>query len=334
MSPYLLFGFFMAGLLSAFIPPEYVQKHLGGRGMKQVLKASLFGIPIPLCSCGVIPVITSLRKSGAGKGAVVSFLISTPQTGVDSFLATWSLLGPVFAFFRPIAAFISGVAGGVLIDIFCTEKDVPEKKDGEAFGCPIECCHEQITTGKGIQAEPQKKIWNRIQQIFKYGFVTLLGDIAIPLLAGIIIAALISMFLPDNWMLKVGSGFSGMILMMLFGIPLYVCATASVPIAAALMAKGVSAGAVFVFLMTGPATNAAAIAVLNKLLGKKTVILYLFSVILTAFFMGFIFNSLPIVSKNLNFVHSHHNMTLTLLGHTSAVLFSILILNSLRNRIK
>jgi uncharacterized membrane protein YraQ (UPF0718 family) len=130
MAPYLLFGFLVAGILSVYISQKFVERHLGGRGFWAVLKASLFGIPLPLCSCGVIPVAASLRKQGAGKGAVTSFLISTPQTGVDSILVTLSLLGPVYAIFRPVASFIKGVIGGMAVSIFDPEdKPAPAPSD-------------------------------------------------------------------------------------------------------------------------------------------------------------------------------------------------------------
>lgn len=262
MAPYLLFGFFMAGLLSVLVSQRLVEKHLGGRGLWPLLKASLFGIPLPLCSCSVIPVSMSLRKHGASKGATVSFLLSTPQTGVDSILVTLSLLGPVFAVFRPFAALATGLVGGTLVDVFGhaggAESKPPEK-------CTDECCSGEKT--------------NKVVKGLKYGFITLPRDIGKAMLIGLIVAAFISALVPANFFAdKLGTGVFAMVVMMLLGIPVYVCATASVPVAAALIMKGLTPGAALVFLMTGPATNAASFVTIWKVLGRSTAIIYIAAV--------------------------------------------------------
>jgi uncharacterized membrane protein YraQ (UPF0718 family) len=259
MSPYLLFGFLMAGILSVVIRQEIVERHLGGRGLPQVIKASLFGVPLPLCSCGVIPVAASLRRHGAGSGAVTSFLISTPQTGIDSIMVTLSLLGPVFAVFRPLVSFVSGIFGGSLVTYFGDEGD----SGAHAVRCAGDC------SAAGERS-------NAITRILRYGFVTLPRDINRALIIGIVIAGAISALVPDDFFATVlGGGIVTMLVMMAVGIPVYVCATASVPVAAALIAKGISPGAALVFLMTGPATNAATIAMVWKVLGRRTAVIYL-----------------------------------------------------------
>lgn len=269
MSPYLLLGFAVAGVLSVFISPNFVRKHLGGRGWRQILKASLVGVPMPLCSCSVIPVAASLGKYGAGRGSVISFLIATPQIGVDSVIVTSGMLGPVFALFRVVAAFVSGILGGV-------STEWVHKKDEE----PIKV--EDLNNLNGSSS-----IVSKLFRAVKYGFYTLPRDLGWPLLAGLFVAALISAFLPPDVFGKyVGSGILAMLIMMALGIPVYVCATASVPIAVAMLAKGVSAGAVLVFLMTGPATNAASIAMVWKMFGKKAMAAYLSSVAFTALLAG------------------------------------------------
>jgi uncharacterized protein len=261
MSPYLLFGFFVAGLLSVFISQKLVERHLGGNGIMPILKASAFGVPLPLCSCGVIPVSMSLHKHGASKGATVSFLLSTPQTGVDSIFVTLSLLGPVFAIFRPLAALITGLVGGILVNLVEHNKDIiPPTK------CSDECCD---STKKN----------EKFTRVFKYGFVTLPRDIGREMLVGLVIAAVISAVVPDGFFAeKLGTGFMAMVIMMLLGIPVYVCATASVPVAAAMILKGLTPGAALVFLMTGPATNAASFVIIWKTLGSRTAIVYLVTV--------------------------------------------------------
>jgi len=261
MSPYLLFGFFVAGLLSVFISAQLVERHLGGNGIWPLLKASAFGVPLPLCSCGVIPVSMSLRKHGASKGATISFLLSTPQTGVDSILVTLSLLGPVYAIFRPVAALITGMIGGGLVQL-----SDPQPADAIQPECTDACCNE-------------KKQKSKIVRVLEHGFITLPADIGKAMFAGLIIAAVISAVVPDDFFAPfLGGGILAMVIMMALGIPVYVCATASVPVAAALIAKGVSPGVAMVFLMTGPATNAAAFMTIWSVLGKKTAITYIITV--------------------------------------------------------
>jgi uncharacterized membrane protein YraQ (UPF0718 family) len=263
MSPYLLFGFFVAGVLSVLVSQNLVERHLGGRGIWPVLKASLFGVPLPLCSCSVIPVSMSLHKHGASKGSTIAFLLSTPQTGVDSIFVTLSLLGPVFAIFRPIAAFVTGLIGGILVNMFgqglpTEEQTVPK--------CSDDCCRGG-------------KVGTRIVNGLKHGFVTLPRDIGKPMLVGLVVAAGITALAPEGYFAdKLGTGILAMVVMMLVGIPIYVCATASVPIAAALILKGLTPGAAFVFLVTGPATNAASFITIWKVLGRQTAIIYLATV--------------------------------------------------------
>ncbi|MFA4948856.1 MAG: SO_0444 family Cu/Zn efflux transporter [Candidatus Krumholzibacteriia bacterium] len=291
MSPFLLFGFLVAGLLSVLVKPETVERHLGGRGFWQVFKAAIFGVPLPLCSCGVIPVAASLRRHGASAAATTSFLISTPQTGVDSIMVTLSLLGPVFAIFRPVVAFLSGILGGVLVDIFGYEKDAPLD---EHPACTAECCSGVENHGGGLV------------RAVKYGFIALPRDIHKALIVGILIAGAISAAVPDDFFAGVlGGGILSMLVMMAVGIPVYVCATASVPIAAALMMKGISPGAALVFLMTGPATNAATITTVWKIMGKRIAGIYLFTVAASALAAGLILDAIFRGSGSHSMAHAH-----------------------------
>ena len=274
MAPYLLFGFLMAGLLSVLVPPRLVEEHLGGRGPWPVVKAAAFGVPLPLCSCGVIPVAASLRRHGATRGATTAFLLSTPQTGVDSIAVTYSLLGGVFAVFRPIAALVTGVVGGWLVEWL----DPARKENGEEHGpaCEDECC------APGEKRHP-------LVRIFQYGFVTLPRDIGKSLLVGLVVAGLIAAAVPKDYFSQyLGPGPLQMIVMMLIGIPIYVCATASVPIASALIAAGISPGAALCFLVTGPATNAATITTIWKVMGRRTTLIYLATVAGGALASGFL----------------------------------------------
>ena len=303
MSVYLLFGFFVAGIISIFISQEIVEKHLGSKGLLSVLKASLFGVPLPLCSCGVIPVSVSLHKHGASKGSTIAFLLSTPQIGVDSILVTLSLLGPVFAIFRPVVAFITGVIGGSLVDVF-------GEKSNENLPKPPKC-QEACCCMHG------KKMTSKFSAGMKLAFGTLPRDIGKPMLAGLVIAALISTLVPDDFFVeKLGTGIFAMIVMMFIGIPMYVCSTASVPIAAALMMKGLTPGAAMVFLMTGPATNAASLVTIWKSLGSRTAIIYMLTVAGCALLAGI----------TLDYIYSGFN-SMDMAGSSPGLLLSGIVKN-------
>lgn len=303
MSPYLLLGFFFAGLLKVFLPQKFIDKQLGGANLKSVLYASLIGVPMPLCSCGVIPTGVSFYKNGAGKGSTVSFLISTPQTGVDSILATYALLGLPFAIIRPVVALITGVFGGQIAnwwtrqELRVVDKAVERTEDScgcsnSASNCSSDvansccgdnCCDKEVPTTCVAK-------W---KMVFKYGFVDFLQDIAKWLMIGIILAVLISILIPDDFFVQfIGNAYLEMLVILLVAIPLYVCATGSIPIVAMLMLKGLSPGAALVFLMAGPATNMATITVLRKTMGQKALWAYLSSIVLGAVFFGSLINYL------------------------------------------
>lgn len=275
MAPYLLFGFLAAGVLGAWISPALVSRHLGGAGIWPVVKAAAFGIPLPLCSCGVIPVGASLRRQGATQAATTAFLIATPQDGVDSILVTFSLLGPIFAIFRPIAALVSALAGGAVVALTTpaeTPADIPAEAPAETPAGASRCCRPAASAAPGRRG-------NKLYRALVYGFGDMPRDIGKALLVGLAIAAVISAAVPKDFFAPyLGGGIGAMLVMMLLAIPIYVCATASVPVAAALIGAGVSPGAALVFLMAGPATNAATIATVWKVMGKRTAVIYLAAV--------------------------------------------------------
>lgn len=276
MAPYLLFGFVVAGLLSVCISPAWVERHLGGRGPGPVWKASLFGVPLPLCSCGVVPVAASIHRHGASRAATTAFLLSTPQTGVDSIAVTLPLLGPVFAIFRPIAALLTGLLGGALVQLFDRSGRADSASQSKPPACAEACCSE---TG------PR----NVVLRSLHYGFMTLPRDIGTALLLGVVIAGALVVLVPeDQLQTYVGSGVLSILLMMALGVPVYVCATASVPIAAGLIHAGASPGAALAFLIAGPATNAAAFTMIWKLLGRRTAVLYLITVAVSAVVCGLV----------------------------------------------
>ena len=277
MSPYLLLGFFVAGVMHAFIPGMVYNRYLGGKGFKSVFYGALFGIPLPLCSCGVLPTAMSLRKQGASKGATASFLISTPETGVDSIIATYSVLGLPFAVIRPVAAFCNAIMGGWLINKF-GDKDEVVPVDASAKTC---CCHhkQEETHHEGFL--------RKMREALRFGFVEMIEDIGKWLVIGLVIAGLITVFVPDEFFaLFRGNTQLSMLLVLCIAIPMYICATGSIPIAVALMMKGLTPGAALVLLMAGPACNMASILVINKTLGRKSLVLYLVSIITMAILWG------------------------------------------------
>lgn len=274
MSPYLLLGFLLAGLMHAFIPGGFYAKYLSKNGFRSVLNAALLGIPLPLCSCGVIPTAMSLRKEGASKGAVVSFLIATPQTGVDSILATYGLMGLPFAVIRPIAALVTALFGGATIkgeELNCA--------DSTATSCS---CDDH-------EAHAPQTFWQKIVEALRFGFVEMMQDIGKWLIVGLIVAAFITIAIPTEWFAVFHeSTWASMLLVLCIAIPMYVCATGSIPIAVALMMKGLTPGAALVLLMAGPACNAASILVVRKVLGTRTLIAYLASIIVGSIVFGYI----------------------------------------------
>ncbi len=279
-APYLLVGFLVAGLLRVFIPARAVRDHLGGNDLRSVIKASLYGVPIPLCSCSVIPAATALRKRGASKGSTASFLISTPETGVDSISVTWALLDPVMTVVRPLLAFLTAVCTGWVVGRFdrrqgsgdageSSEEVAPEGSNGEA------CAHHH-----DWDAAPEStSVWGRLREAVRYAFGPLLDDLSVWLIVGFAISALIATIVPDSFFAEsFPTGLPAMLLMLLVATPFYICATGSTPIAAALIAKGMDPGAALVFLLAGPATNVTTILVVSKLLGKRALVVYLLGI--------------------------------------------------------
>jgi uncharacterized membrane protein YraQ (UPF0718 family) len=283
MAPYLLLGLTFAGILHVVFSRALIMRHLGAGSLGSVVKAALLGVPLPLCSCGVIPTALSLRKSRASEGATLSFLISTPQTGIDSIIATYGLLGPVFAVFRPFAALVMGIVGGLSANLFEPRGSAGEtSSDGrgpDCTICPLERPHSHTP-------------WERLRAMATYAYGEFLDDIALQLVVGIAISGAIAFAVPPAFFERaIGNELLAMGLMILGGIPLYVCATASIPIAAALMLKGLSPGAAFVFLAVGPATNAATITLIVNAMGKRIAAIYLGVIAACSIGAGFALNA-------------------------------------------
>ncbi len=333
MAPYILFGLLFAGVLHELVPDSIVTKHLGKDNISSVVKSTVFGIPLPVCSCGVIPLATSIKKSGASKGATLSFLISTPITGVDSIMATYGIFGWIFTIYRAVTSMIIAMVAGILTNIFDKDTSIDSvtastssatveiKKPSfsavapqatsfsmnapakEESCCSTDSCCDSASGSKNFS----------FMAAIKYAFVTLLGDIAKPLFWGLLLGALITVAIPENLseVLKDSSWLSYLIVIVI-AVPMYVCATASLPIAAGLMLSGVSAGAAFVFLSAGPATNTVTIGVVKKMLGTRSLAIYLGSIIIGSILFGvgldYIFDITSIDPASLIHLHEDASM--------------------------
>jgi uncharacterized protein len=309
---YMLLGFLMAGILYVFIKPAIISTYLCRGRIRSVLLAALFGLPLPLCSCGVIPVAAGLRRQGANKGATLSFLISTPESGVDSIAVTYALMDPVMTIFRPIAALFTAVVAGVAENLF-GEDTVSPVQTTQTAGCS--CAPGSM--GGGILTAPPSpaegaSFGGKALRGLKYAYIELMGDIGQWFVLGVIMAGIISYAMPNHFL----ESFSerrlvAMLVMMAMGIPMYVCATASTPIAAALIMKGLDPGAALIFLLVGPATNAATLSMVSGLLGKRTLFIYLSAIVVCSLFMGCL---VDIVYHQLGISAS------AMAGHTTAIL--------------
>ena len=270
MAPYLLLGFFIAGVLHVFVPQNFYRRYLSADNKLAVLWAALLGVLLPLCSCGVIPTAIGLRKEKASKGAVASFLIATPQTGIDSILATFSLMGLGFAIIRPVAALITGVCGGLLVNRLVREDDT------------------MADTVSTCQMEHGGRLW----RVLKYAYYDMIRDIGLRLVIGLVVAALIQVAVPDEFFLQFGSQpLLQMFVILVIAVPMYICSTGSIPVAAALMMKGLSPGAALVMLMAGPAVNMASILVVNKAMGRRFTSIYLLTIVGFAVGFGLLLNA-------------------------------------------
>ena len=324
MSPYLLLGFLLAGIMHAFIPDGWYTKYLSGNSFRSVVNAAIFGVPLPLCSCGVIPTAMSLRREGASKGAVVSFLIATPQTGVDSIFATYSLMGLPFAVVRPIAALFTAMIGGTFVTVGNKDDEQDEKNLKEE-------------TSRAYSEQPHLSFADRCVEALKFGFIEMMEDIGKWLVIGLIMAGLITVLVPDSFFeIFKDNTFLSMLLVLCVSVPMYICATGSIPIAVALMMKGLTPGAALVMLMAGPACNVASILVVNKVLGKKTLMLYLAAIVGGSILFGFGIDYLlprEWFTDHLNDTHACCHEVAGWFEWTCTGILTLLLLNVLRMKL-
>jgi len=335
---WLLLGLLASGLVKVFIPKSAMKKWLGGSGFSAVSRAALFGAPLPLCSCGVLPAAIGLRRAGASKEATVSFLISTPETSIDSVAVTYALIGPVMAIYRPIAALFSAIVTGMLVTFVNDERvSAPSKEVNDEACCSTSNAESSsCAADNNMSAEPEnnRKRYKLIQAL-RYAGADLLDDISKWMAVGIIFAGLMMALIPDGWLAQWGQGFSAMLIMLLVGIPLYICAVASTPIAAGLLVAGVSPGAVLVFLLVGPATNVGSLMLIKQELGNKVTLIYLAGISAVSLIMAYLLNwGISFYDLKIDVRHQqHHTILPEALSLAAAILLLLLVVPKIRNNL-
>ena len=340
---WLLVGLMAAGLVKAYVPEDAMKRWLGGKGFSAVGRAALFGAPVPLCSCSVLPAAIGLHRAGASKEATVSFLIATPETSIDSVAVTYALMGPVMAIYRPVAALVSAIVTGMMV-AFIKDKEVDKNNEPEDESivscCSVEpektaCCESAAKADSGCCETGDKKFNNKLFQALHYGATDLLDDISKWMAFGIVFAGLMMTVIPDGWLAQWGQGLGAMLVMLLVGIPMYICAVASTPVAAGLLIAGVSPGAVLVFLLVGPATNIAGIILVKKELGTRVTLIYLSGISVVSLFMGLLLERILVnydLQIDSNQLHQHNfvNEEVALLA---ALVLLVLSVPVVRNRL-
>lgn len=289
-APYLLFGFAAAGVLRALVPEELIYRLLGKDDFRSVFLASLFGVPLPLCSCSVIPAASGLRRAGAGRAATTSFLISTPETGVDSISITYALMDPIMTVARPLAAFATALLTGSAVGLLPPDSHTSVGEQAPASGC----CDDDTCCGSSPPAPSRSQA---LRDGMRWAFGPLVDDLVVWLIAGFVLAAAVAAAVPDGFFGAIPSGWVSSLLMMIVATPVYICATAATPIAAALVLKGLDPGAALVLLLVGPATNVTTILVVFRLMGGRVLAVYLLGVTACALAFGFAVNSLYLVMR-------------------------------------
>ncbi|MFK5983977.1 MAG: SO_0444 family Cu/Zn efflux transporter [Pseudomonadota bacterium] len=329
---FILVGVIIAGVFKLFLPDSFIKKHLGQHNFVANIKAALFGIPLPLCSCSVIPFVSALKKSGASNSAIQTFLIATPITGADSILATYGVFGWVFTIYRLISSVVISLVAGLLTLMLVKEdNNNTTELNSETSSCCSNATESRLPLNIIIAKAEDKK--NLLQQILAYAFDDIFKDIARALMIGLVLGALIVTFMPDNLSSFISSNlWLNYILVLLVSMPLYVCATASIPLGLSLLTAGFSPGAAFIFLTAGPATNTITMSVVLKTLGKTSLIIYLSSVLVGSLVFAYLFDSLFADSINSLLVFNASEEPAGFISNISSVLLLYLSLKYIFNK--
>ncbi|WP_444996572.1 SO_0444 family Cu/Zn efflux transporter [Aliikangiella sp. IMCC44359] len=335
-APWLLLGLLIAGLMKWVVPFELLQKHMGKGDLLSIIKAALIGAPLPLCSCGVIPAAIGLRRAGASKPASISFLVATPETGVDSISVSYALLGPFIAIIRPISAILSAIYAGILVMIIDKEEENTSNSQSNSSDSNKSCCTSKQTTCSSKTTMAPINFYQRMTNILSFSSGKLLRDITPWLMFGLLLAAMIKTWVPNEFLTQWGDGFLAMLVMSVIGIPMYICATASTPIAAGFLAVGVSPGAVLVFMLAGPATNLSTMGMIRQEMGTKVLAVYLMSIFSASISLGYFTNwAINTFGFTVSKVAANtHQMETSLIYQVCAAMLAILILRNLINQLK
>ncbi|MDX1588730.1 MAG: SO_0444 family Cu/Zn efflux transporter [Oleiphilaceae bacterium] len=323
-APWLMLGFLLAGVVKGLVSESLLQRLMGGDGLKATARAAMIGMPLPLCSCGAIPTAFSLRRSGAGKGPTTAFLVGTPGVGVDSVVLTYALLGPVMMLGRVLGTLVTAIVTGLLVGR--SPESVAATPQSDHCGG---CCGETETP-----MEPET-LSGRLAGGIRYAFTDLLDDMSAWLVAGLLLAGVLVTLFPPGALANLGAGFAPMLLMALIGIPLYLCATAATPIAAAMLLTGVAPGTVLVLLIAGPVTSMATLGVFRREMGSAALGLYLLGIVVVSLMMGGLMN-LAVEAMGLNIVaqaSAAGELLPSWLKWLSLGLLAILVLKPLRHRL-
>ena len=344
LAPMLLLGLLLSGLIHVFISRQAILRWLRDDSLKSVTMSSAIGVPVPLCSCSVVPVVAEMRNKGASRSSCMSFLITAPETGADSILVTNAFFGPIVALVRPVISFITAVVAGIFcIGLIRDDHDEAEASDHDhCHDCDHDSHQSLIADRDDCYVSPsQLKVllvnWLRgiagrqstgdsaaaevptdnqgldfkklVKHILRYGFIEIADDILFALLVGVVLGGVLFLAIPSDLMAHEYARYLSYPVMVLIGIPLYICASASTPIAAALVAKGVSPGAALIFLMTGPATNTGTIAIIVSQFGSRFASIYVAAVIAVTVVLGIAIDALLLaaglaISVNLDASHA------------------------------
>jgi len=289
ISLFILFGLIVAGAINQIIPKDFISKHLGSNNISSILKATMLGIPIPLCSCSVIPMAKSLQTDGASSGAVSSFLISAPITGVDSLFATYSIFGWFFTIYRVISSIIIAIVVGIFQNIIDKANKRAIFSIKKPTNSPTLICNGNCCSRDNIKKRKKFSIWG----IFDYAFNTLFRDIAKPLAVGLIIGALFTTFFPKELIENlISNNYIAYFTILIVSMPLYICATSSLPIALSLILNGMSAGVAFIFLSAGPATNSVTMSLVAQMFGKRSLIVYIGTIAIFSILFGILLDNI------------------------------------------
>lgn len=277
--PALALGFFLSGLIHEFIPTSWVEKNLGKGGLKSIFYATITGTLLPICCWGVLPIAVSFYKKGSRLGPILAFLVATPATSVSALIVTYKLLGLEFTIFIFFAVILMGMLIGIIVNRLTF---VPRKRLLEEI-CPH--CEEIIPHTH------KRSFLEHIRSVFKFAFWDMPKDIGFEILLGILLAATVSTFVPIGiWIRQNLSGFLGYIFALIFGLLMYICSTATVPLVDAFIKQGLPQGAGMVLLLAGPITSYGTILVLKKEFGWRILLIYLSFISLSSLVLGYLFS--------------------------------------------